>query len=233
MKTVVFVVLACVCLLCLPMASFAVVVYENNYNSQTPGTGFPAWNWADNGICTHTATFADDGTGNIVVNHNGLIDNSLGTAAVDTRFGSQWGFTTAGNTSTNASDYTLEVDLRSLQGNWDPMQLEIWVLPGGSQGHGFATKSIYQQDGWDHFSLNLGDATKNWWNGTAWDLTSTSWTMEIGGSPWPGTSVPAGTPSWNQVWQMDNLKISMVPEPSTIIALLSLGGLVLLLRKRA
>jgi hypothetical protein len=238
MKTVAFVVLASVCLLCLPMTSFAVVVYENNYNSETIGNGFPAWNWGDNGITTHTATFADDGTGNIVVKHDGLIDNSLGTGDVNTRFGSKWDFTVAGNTSTNPADYTIEFDVRSVSGNWNPIALEFFVLTkesGGDYGLGSGASNYAFNDGLVHVSKKLSDLSVGWWQGTAWNLTNPNWSMEIGGPPWPGTSVPAGTPAWDQVWTFDNLKISMVPEPSTIIALLGLGvfgGLALLRRKR-
>jgi hypothetical protein len=214
MKTVVFVVLASVCLLCLPMTSSAVVVYENDYNSQTPGSGFPAWNWGD--ACVHTATFEDDGSGNILVFHNGLIDNSAGTAAINARFGSKWDITLSGNTSTNPADYTIEFDVQSLMGDWDPIALEFFVLSADNQqgkGSGISNYSI--EDGVVHVSKTLDQLPAGWWNGQSWNLTNPTWSMELGGPGWPGTSVPAGTPAWNQMWTMDNLKISMVPEPST------------------
>jgi len=62
----------------------------------------------------------------------------------------------------------------------------------------------------------------NWWNGSAWVLTDSTWQIEIGGPGWPGWAVPAGTPAWEQIWLFDNLKITMIPEPASI-TLLSLG----------
>lgn len=197
-------------------------VYENNYNSQTPGTGFPAWNWADNGITTHTATYQDIGGGNIVVDHTGVINNT-GASAVNTRFGSKWDITLAGNTSANAADYTLSFDVRNVSGPWDPYTYNLFLLTSGGNGVGYGDQfSIAQADGWVHYSKSLSDLGIGWWNGTAWDLTSANWSIEFGGPPWPGNSVDPGV-SFTQVWQMDNLTITLVPEPSTVAMLL--GGL--------
>ncbi|HRS72857.1 MAG TPA: PEP-CTERM sorting domain-containing protein, partial [Anaerohalosphaeraceae bacterium] len=62
----------------------------------------------------------------------------------------------------------------------------------------------------------------NWWQGAAWNLTNPSWSLEVG-MPWPGISTPTGT-SFTQIWEMDNLKITMIPEPASLI-LLGLGAL--------
>jgi hypothetical protein len=202
------------------MTSFAdVIVYEDNYNDETVGAGFTegsAWNWGD-GATTHTAVYADYG-GNIVVEHTGTIDNSTGTAAADCRFGSKWDITLSGNTRSDPAVYTISFDVNSVSGNWDPIDLEFFVLTGGDNGVGYGSgASAYAQaDGWVHVEANLADLTVGWWNGTNWDLTSNPWSIEVGGPPWPGTSVPAGTPAWDQVWIMDNLKITMIPEPAVL-----------------
>jgi hypothetical protein len=130
----------------------------------------------------------------------------------------------SGNTSPNPADYTLSFDVRNVSGPWDPINLELWVVPGG-QGHGIALSPLAESSGWVHVSTTLDQLNMNWWNGTAWNLTSASWTVEVGGPPYPGTSVAPGV-SFTQVWQMDNLTITMVPEPSTVALLL--GGLGLL-----
>ena len=221
--------------------SFAVVVYEDNYNSYTPGDDFPgAWNWCDGG-CTHTAQYADYGS--IVVEHVAEISNT-GDAAVNMRFGSKWGITMNGNnTSDDPADYTISFDLCNLQGNWDPHRLEFFVLTGGGNGVGYGSGGydIYQVEGtttdipaadnWYHISHNLADLTATWWAGTDWDMTATDWQIEVGGPGWPGVPVEPGE-SWTQIFLMDNLEITMIPEPATI-ALLGLGALALLRRRKS
>jgi hypothetical protein len=192
------------------MTSFAqiVVVYENDYEGETVGADFPAWNWAD-GACTHTAVFADYND-NIVVEHTGTIDNT-GDTAVDTRFGSKWDITVSGNTSSEPNDYTIEFDLRSVSGDWDPISLEFYVLTkeDSDQGYGSGASAYAQADGWVHVKMNLADLSVGWWQGTDWDLTNPAWSIEVGGPPWPGTPVNPGE-SWTQIWLMDNLKITLL-----------------------
>jgi len=216
MKKVAFV-LMCVCL-AVSTLSFAdeTIVYENDYEGETPDTAFDEgspWSWLDNLDGPHTCTYQDDGTGNIVVHHNGHIDNSGGAEAVDTRFGTQWGLTMSGNTSPNPADYIIEFDINSVSGDWDPIAIEFFVLTNG-QGYGSGASDYNQADGWVHVEYNLADLNVPWWNGTNWDLTSSTWRIEVGGPPWPGTSVPAGTPAWDQVWVMDNLKITQISDPT-------------------
>jgi hypothetical protein len=221
--------LMCMCV-AFVMTSFAadVVVYENNYDSQTAGTGFGAWNWGDAGL-THTATYED--WGSIVVQHQGTFTNTT-TAAVNVRFGSKWDIAMSGNTSANAADYTISFDLMSVMGAWDPMPLELWILTGGGNGLGYGIGgiSVSQAAGWTHVEVNMADMTWTWWNGTAWDLTSASWAIELGGPGWPGRAVQPGE-SIDQMWLMDNLNVTMaIPEPASLV-LLGLGSLTML-RKR-
>lgn len=201
------------------------VVYQDDYNTRTPGTGFPAWNWGD-GAVTHTATFEDIGGGNIVVQHTGAINNT-GTEPQNTRFGSKWDITLSGNTSLNPADYTISFDIRSVQGNWDPINLEFFVLTkesGGDYGYGSGASPYSIADGWVHVEKNLSQLTVGWWQGTGWVLTNPNWSIEVGGPPWPGTAVNPGE-SWNQIWQMDNLRITLVPEPSVAAVFLAGVGL--------
>lgn len=221
MKRVVFV-LMCICV----STSYGAVIYEN----PTGGTIY-AWNWTG-GPMTHTATEVDYG-GNAVIQHTGVVDNATGAAA-DTRYGSKWNFDITGNTSADPADYTVSFDLRNLSGDWDPIPLGIAVLTvnpvvgTGTYGHGYPNVNLAQADGWVHVEFNMADYTGGWWEGTEWDLTQSTWSIEVG-MPWPGVSVADGV-SFTQVWEMDNLQVSMVPEP-TSIALLGLG-VVTILRKR-
>lgn len=211
-------------------ASALVTVYSNDYNSETIGGGFPAWNWIDgdtaNGfVKSHTAVYASEGAPyNTVVKHTGLIDNSQGTTSVNTRFGSKWTITVSGNTSINPEDYTVSFDIRSVSGSWDPIALEFFVLTGTGNGvgKGSGIMNFTQAAGWVHVEKKLSELTVNWWNGSAWVLTDSTWQIEIGGPGWPGWAVAAGTPAWEQIWLFDNLKITMIPEPASM-TLLSLG----------
>ena len=229
-----------VLVLVMSMASFAeeVVVYENDYEGQTPGTAFNEggpWNWIDgdeaNGfVKSHTAMYQS--WDSMVVEHTGHIDNSAGTTDVDVRFGTKWTITMNGsNTSSNPADYTISFDVMSVMGNWDPIPLEFFVLTGEGNGVGLGSgaSDYYQTGEWVHVEMGLDELTVGWWNGSDWDLTSATWMIELGGPGWPGFSVPAGTAAWDQVWLFDNLMIT-VPEPATMV-LMGLGALAML-RKR-
>ncbi|MBN2181488.1 MAG: hypothetical protein JW715_06210 [Sedimentisphaerales bacterium] len=205
-----------VLLLCLAgsITSFADIVYENDYEGEAVGDGFPAWNWGDNGT-VHNAVYAEY-DGNIVIEHTGTIGNST-TAARNMRFGSKWDIELSGNTSSDPADYYIAFDIRSVSGNWDPIDLEFYVLTkiGGTadNGYGSGVSQYAQADGWVHVEANLADLTVGWWAGTSWDMTEPMWSIEVGGPPWPGTSIPAGTAEWDQIWLMDNLIITMGEEP--------------------
>jgi hypothetical protein len=194
-----------------------VIVYENDFEDPCQVDALSGWNWAD-AEQVHTVAYVDY-DGNIVVEHIGTIDNSAGTADINTRFGSKWGITLSGNTSSDPNDYTIEFDLRSVSGNWDPIDLEFYVLTGGGNGVGYGSgiSQYAQADGWVHVSVNLADLAAGWWAGTDWDMTAPDWQIEVGGPAWPGVAVPAGTPAWDQIWLMDNLKITMA-EPGPKIA---------------
>ena len=190
--------------------SRAAVVYENDYQGATVGAGAGGWNWTGGAVSGHQAVYAEV-DGNIVIRHTGTVNNT-GTSASDSRFGSKWDLTLSGNTSADPADYTISFDLRSVSGNWDPIPLELFVVTapeggGDDNGRGFPTVNLTQADGWVHVKFNLAEFTKNWWQGTNWDLTNSRWSLEVG-MPWPGLSVAAGQ-SWAQVWEMDNLKIIM------------------------
>ncbi len=204
------------------MTSFAdIIVHEDNYEDRAIGSGTEGWLWA-NGACTHTGQYADY-AGSIVREHTGNVNNSQ-TGPVDTRYGYKTDIAMSGNTSADPADYTIELDIRNVQGDWDPHPIEIFVLTynpavgTGTYGYGLPTLDINQADGWVHVKYNLADLATGWWEGSNWDMTNPTWSYEIGGSPYPGTPVPAGE-SWTQVLLVDNLKITMITEAATMTEL--------------
>lgn len=200
------------CILC--TASYAITIYQNDYEGETVGVGAPGWHWSDNGG-THAATYQNY-DGNIVIEHSGGNNNTTAEAR-NARFGSKWDITVTENTSADPADYTISFDVRlisaSANSTWDPYSLQLSVVTsnpaaGADQyGHGFPVVSIGTADGWVHVEFNLADYTGDWWQGAAWDLTQSAWSIEVG-PPWPGVSVPAGE-NWTAVWLFDNLKIIM------------------------
>jgi hypothetical protein len=197
-------------------ASFAqVAVYDNNYQAEVIGGGFPAWNWGGGQITTHNAVYADY-AGNTVVEHTGIV---LGAGA-DTRFGSKWDIMLNGNTSTDPAQYTISFDLRNVSGNWNPLPLEVFVLTQAQSdaddaGFGSGAIQIPQGNDWFHVEYNLSELTAGWWQGQDWVLTRPRWSLEVG-MPWPGL---APTEAFNQVWLMDNLKIELQPPPAVGLTL--------------
>lgn len=207
----------CVALTCHALCHAQVVVYENNYDAETVGAGFPAWNWGGGGA-DHTATFADY-DGNIVVEHR---SNVVGTGAADNRFGSKWDITLSGNTSTDPALYTISFDIRNVQGDWDPIGLQLFVLTeeqtgADDNGYGAAPVNFTQADGWTHVEYNLADLDVGWWQGQEWVLNKQRWSLELG-MPWPGQEVASGT-TFEQVWLMDNLRIELQPPPMVDLTL--------------
>lgn len=190
------------------VTSFADIVYENDYEAETVGDGFPAWNWGG-GAATHETAFANY-EGSIVVEHTAVVNNTSG-GAQNSRIGSNFGITLSGNTSSNPADYWIAFDIKNVSGDWDPIPFEVWVLPGG-EGYGSDVVDYAMEDGWIRVIANLGDMTRTWWNGANWDsLRESDWTLEIG-MPWPGESVADGV-SFDQVLLIDNLIITMGEEP--------------------
>jgi hypothetical protein len=189
-----------------------IAVHEDDYENREIGSTVEGWLWNDNAV-SHVGTYVDF-EGSIVREETGTI-----RADINQRFGYKTDIELTGNTSEDPNDYFFEVDLRNLQGNWDPHLIEIFVLTkesGGDYGYGLPTIELYQADEWVHVEYNLGELeanNKTWWQGTDWVMTNPMWSYEIGGPPWPG--VEAAEP-WTQILLVDNLKISMLTEPAEL-----------------
>ena len=211
-KTILFTLFLC---MAVTLASFAnvLVVHEDDFEDRNIGDPTEGWLWYDNAV-SHVGTYVDF-EGSIVQEHAGTLREDI-----NQRFGYKTDIEMTGNTSDDPCDYTLELDIRNLQGNWDPHVIEIWILTynpdtgGGTYGYGLPVLDLYQADEWVHVTANLGDLvtlSRTWWEGTGWDMTNPTWSYEIGGPGWPGVEV-VGEP-WTQIFLVDNIKISMFVEP--------------------
>lgn len=145
-----------------------------------------------------------------------------------------------GNTSVNLSDYTLSFDAESTSGTLGSLNLQIQSWTGASFG-GSMTGTLntapanpgYGNDltltpTYTHYSLNLGDSSVFQGNsgflpnGGTWQLT-----FQLNGGG-------AGANGYTETVNVDNLQVTMVPEPATLaLCGLGLAGLVLIRRRKA
>lgn len=123
-----------------------------------------------------------------------------------------------GNTSTNLSDYTLSFDAKADGGSLN-IQIETWPDPGfggsvtgkvntapADPGYG-NDQSLFSE--WTHYELNLGD-TAVFMDDTGIDMSggTIQLTFQFNGG---GESPPV-----TQTLDVDNLMLTMVPEPSSM-----------------
>jgi len=189
-----------------------ITVHEDDFEDRAIGSATEGWLWFDNSV-SHVGQYVDF-EGSIVREESGTL-----RADINQRFGYKVDIEMTGNTSDDPNDYIFELDIRNLQGNWDPHLIEIFVLTynpevgGGNYGYGLPVLELNQADGWVHIEYNLGALAANnktWWQGTRWDMTNPMWSYEIGGPPWPGVEIEE---PWTQIFLVDNLKITMKVEP--------------------
>ena len=188
----------------------------------------------------HTTDFVNDGTNPALPANNIVAPGNGGGQAMALTFNAVSGTTlnlqtatleyaASGNTSANLADYTLSFDL-AVQGvdlAFGYGGLEIGVFgPGSWIFNGDALKSAFVNtglptagSGYQHFSMNLGTFNPSGTGGSTY-LNPTDGSLSVGigvinyGNPM--TASP-------ETLLLDNIQITMVPEPSTFAALL--GGL--------
>ena len=132
-------------------------------------------------------------------------------------------YAASGNTSSNLANYTLSFDLAvqgvNLRAN---QQLQVSVFDPGSwlfNGNGALTNlagfTQTAQTGYQHYSLNMGD-----WSAANAALNPTASSFSVGfGLVSYGNAMTASP----ETLLVDNIQITMVPEPSTFAMLA--GGL--------
>jgi hypothetical protein len=128
-----------------------------------------------------------------------------------------------GNTSLNKGDYTLEFDGRSTGGSLH-IDVQTWDgagFGGSANGSLSTTSDITFTSTYAHYILNLGS-----FSGTLTGLGLTGGTIQL------NMQFNAGGPTpYSNTLDIDNLKLTMVPEPSSF-ALCALGGLALTVYRR-
>ena len=140
----------------------------------------------------------------------------------------------SGNTSTTLSDYTLSFDARADGGSLN-IQVETWAdadFGGGFTGKlntapadpGFGNDQSLSAS-YVHYDLNLGD-TNVFMDNTGIDMSggTIQLTFQFNGS---------GSAPFTQTLDVDNLTLTMVPEPAAFVLLgLALPALALAARRR-
>jgi hypothetical protein len=164
---------------------------------------------------------------------NNAASGSLGYSGVGAAF--QDGQAT-GNTSANLSDYTLSFDIRGSAGSFN-IKVQDWTLPNfqgtgptwldTAPSIGYGDDLTFNSSSFTHYSLNLGTSPVWHYNN---GLLMTGGTLQIIFQLDNGGATPYST-----TMDIDNLKLTMVPEPSTLAlgAMGVVGGLAMFRLRKA
>lgn len=209
-------------------AQASVFINENFDPSLSAGAAFGAYGPGGDGSSANNGIVAGVGMGGTSAWQINVTANAGGSAGYS-YYGAQYqngGVT--GNTSANNSDYILSFDAQSVGSVAGSLNIQIqsWTGAGfgGSQTGTLNTAPASPGYGndltlnptWTHYSLNLGD-TSIFMNQGTFNPSGGTWQMafQLDG---PG----AGANGWTETLNVDNLQVTMVPEP-TILALSGMG----------
>lgn len=209
-------------------AQASIFINENFDPSLSAGAGFAAYGPGGDGTSANNGIVSGVGTGGTSawqINMTAAAGGSAGYAYYGAQY--QNGGVT-GNTSANLSDYTISFDAESVGSSIGSLNLQIqsWTGAGfgGTQTGTLNTAPLSPGYGNDltlystytHYSLNLGNSSIFQGNsgflpnGGTWQIA-----FQLNG---PG----AGANGWTETLNVDNLQVSVVPEP-TILGLSGLG----------
>ena len=161
---------------------------------------------------------APTATGNAVIgsggNPNGAWQETMTTTTWSDYYAGQLQLmTVSGNTDPNPSDYVLSFDAYGSQAGNIQFTIQTWPgnYFGGSQAiNATVNDQLTAPNAWQTFSVNLGSITAASPTGATWQLA-----FQLNSWQWGG---PANTDTLT----IDNVKLTVVPEPTTI-ALAGLG----------
>ncbi|HET7626480.1 MAG TPA: PEP-CTERM sorting domain-containing protein [Verrucomicrobiae bacterium] len=210
------------------VANAQTVLFSENFNS---ATGTPnGYTFGD--VVNNSITYADGvgvgGSRGVLIQSD--FDNSQGFGGVAFQY--QNG-NVSGNTSMNLSDYTISFDAKVNKANGGFLFIaQTWPDPGfGGTGPTESKTSsdilLANADTFEHFDINLGTLIPT---DAGLDTLGKTWQIA-----WQMDSGDYGEPSTGDQLVIDNVQLSMVPEPSSIALVLSgvMSGLVFLRRRKA
>ena len=200
------------------------IINENFDPGLSAGANLSAYGPGGNGTSGTTGVVAGDGTGGTSAWESAMISTATANAGY-AYYGPQYqngGVT--GNTSANLSDYTVSFDAAASSGVSLNLQIQSWTGAGfgGSMtgtlntapanpgyGNDISLGTTYQ-----HYSFNLGNTTV---------FQGNTGFLPNGGTIQMAFQMDYGaTPPWTVIMDVDNLQLTMVPEP-TILALSGMG----------
>ena len=204
-------------------AQAQVTIINDDLNANTVGNVTAGYTFGDVANATHT--YQPVGVGGSVgaLVSSDFIPPGVGYGGVAYQY--QVGNTGGINTSPNMADYTLEFDaLVNKTGGGFGLIFQAWSGAGFS---GTFSSSSYPSElypatanAFQHFVFNLGT-----FNPGA-DPTGLTWQFA-----WQMDEFTYGGPGTGNQMVIDNIKVTMVPEPASL-ALCGVGALALVLRRR-
>lgn len=205
-------------------AQAQVSIISDNFEGQTPGANLAAWSGGNIANNTVTAQAAGVGGSMGVEWQVDFLQSYNGYQAY------QWqGASITGNTSPNLGDYTLSFDLDVVgPAALNNLQLNLqaansWSGPWGSSGS--AGIPLSGTMGWQHVSLTLDDAI---WTANGLTPQGSIWQLQFQLNGW---QLAGGGPAPGETVILDNLSVTMAPEPVSF-ALAGLGAAALLVFRR-
>ncbi len=215
----------------------AQIVFSDNFEGYTAGSDQLAA-WASTGTLANYSLTVASGTG--VSGSQGLTWQADFNAAYSGFMPCNLGYSggnPSGNTDPNINDYTLSFDMAVASGvavNQLQLTLNGWAgqwFTGASTGSQAAidTSAVTVGSGFQLVTVNLGTLFTG--SGGNFDPTSQTYQFQFQLNGW---QLAGGGPVTGEQMTLDNVQISIVPEPSTI-ALVGLGmaGLCCLRRRNA
>lgn len=213
----------------------AQVVFSDNFEGYAAGTSELA-GWASTGTLANYSLTVAAGTG--VSGSQGLTWQADFNAAYTGYMPCNLGYSggnPSGNTDPNINDYTLSFDMAVASGvavNQLQLTFQGWegqwfsgAMNGGTVT--LDTSAVGVGTGFQHFNLNLGTLMA----GTGFDPLDQTYQFQWQLNGW---QLAGGGPVTGEQMTLDNVQVSIVPEPSTI-ALVGMGmaGLCWLRRRNA
>ena len=221
----IFVPLAVTLLAGLTAQASVFIINENFDPALSAGAALSAYGPGGNGTSGSYGVVAGDGVGGTSAWECTMTSTATPPGAGYAYYGPQYqngGVT--GNTSANLSDYTISFDAAASSGVSLNLQIQSWTGAGfgGTQtgtlntapanpgyGNDIALSTTYQ-----HYSFNLGNTTV---------FQGNTGFLPNGGTIQMAFQMDYGaTPPWTVAMDVDNLQLTMVPEP-TILALSGMG----------